>query len=147
MSDNMKGLLDQIASPSDLRKLLDIEGMTGAVIEQFVAGVGAETVLDQIFELMAGRFQPKGRLRSGVVQWNIATSTGRHRYQLFLTPNGAYAKRGNAARPRVVLAMSTPTLLNLCAGRLDPIAALGRGELKVRGDLVFGALMPRWFDY
>ncbi|MBO2455723.1 SCP2 sterol-binding domain-containing protein [Actinomadura barringtoniae] len=147
MSDNLKGLLDQIASPSDLRKLLDIEGMTGAVVEQFVAGVGAATALDQIFGLMAMRFTPKGRLRSGVVQWNIATSTGRHRYQLFLTPQGARAERGNAAPPRVLLAMSTPTLLNVCAGRFDPIAALGRGELKIRGDLLFGALMPRWFDY
>jgi hypothetical protein len=147
MSDNLKGLLDQIASPSDLRKLLDIEGMTGPVIEQFVAGVGAETILDQIFGLMAGRFRPKGRLRSGVIQWNIATSTGRHRYQLFLTPQGAHAERGNGTPPRVLLAMSTPTLLNLCAGRLDPFAALGRGEMKIRGDLLFGALMPRWFDY
>ncbi|GAA2582965.1 SCP2 sterol-binding domain-containing protein [Actinomadura fulvescens] len=147
MSDNLQGLLDQISSPKDLRALLDIEGMDDAVIDQFIGSVGAQAMLGRVFSLMATRYKPKGRLRGGIVQWEIDTPGGRHTYQLLLTPMGARSFEGVRGRPRVTLRMATPTLLHLCAGRLDPVAAFRERKIKIRGNLLFGALMPRWFDY
>jgi len=147
VTDNLAGLLEQIKTPKDLRDLLGLPGMTDEVIDRFVDGAGAEVALDRVFTLMAARFKPRGRLRSGIVQWNISTSSGRYRYQLVLTREGATARRAEPVRARVKLAMSAPTLLRLCSGRLDAIAAVRTGRIKIGGNPLYGALLPRWFDY
>lgn len=148
MSDPIKQLLDSIKSPGDLRQLLEIPGVTNEVIEQFVTGPGADDVLDQIFNLMAAHYLPeRARGRGGVVQWNIDTPGGRRRYQLKLTPTKATAQRGTPDRPKVTLTMSTPMLLRLCSGKLNPVKAVRARKIKIKGNLIFGARMARWFDY
>ncbi|REE97352.1 SCP2 sterol-binding domain-containing protein [Thermomonospora umbrina] len=147
MSDHLKDLLGQVSTPRDLRRLLEIPGMDETIVDQFVVAVGPDVMLGQVFDLMATRFKPRGRRRCGIVQWDITTSTGRHRHQLVLTPIDAHAHSGSVGRPDVTLTMSAHTLLHLCSGRLNPVAAYRARILRIRGNLLFGVRMGRWFDY
>ncbi|MFC6880438.1 MULTISPECIES: SCP2 sterol-binding domain-containing protein [Actinomadura] len=149
MDEALKPLLDSIRTPEHLRRLLDIEGVDDAFIAEFVESVGAGVVLDQVFDLMAARYAPeRAKGRHGVVQWNVRTPSGRPRhYQLALAPHGAVARRGKAVRPKVTLTLAAPDLLRLCAGRLRVVPALRDRSLRVSGNLLFGARLPRWFDY
>ena len=141
-------LLEKISTPEDLRALLDTPGLDDATINEFVAAADAQAVLDRVFALMGQHFvAERAGGDGGVVQWDVATPSGVHTYHLTIEGGTATGTRGAVPQPRMTLAVSTPTLLRICAGRLDPITGFTTGKIKLTGDMMFGAKMSGWCDY
>lgn len=141
-------LLNAVATPAELRELLTADGVNDKVVEQFVAEIGPERVLDRIFALMGTRLVPaKVGDDGGVVQWDVKTAEGKLSYHLVIADGKAEGHRGAADKPRVTLTMSVPNLLRLCAGELNGVTAVMTGKIKISGDMMFAAKMQGWFDY
>ncbi|WP_019629817.1 hypothetical protein [Actinomadura atramentaria] len=139
------GPLDRLDGPRDLRRLLDIPGMDDAGIARLVADAGTGVVLDRVFDLLCVRFVP-GSGRRGIVQWDVAAPEGGTlRYQTAFFGEWAEARPGSAARARVTLTLSAPTLIRLGAGRLNSLIAVRTGRIGFQGSVVLGARLPHWF--
>ncbi len=148
MTDDLSGLLQQVATPEQLRQLLDTPGVTDEVIQQFAHEVGVDAVLDRVFDLMGTRFLPdKAGDERGVITWRIDTPDGRRIYHLTIGAGTAQGGRGPGTGPRTTLTLSLPNMLRLCAGRLNAVTAVMTGKIKISGDLMFGAKLPGMFDY
>lgn len=147
-ADDLKSLLENVASPAGLADLLDIPNMDDPSIEGYVEAAGADSVLDRVFTLMAGRLVPDRAVgESGVVQWDVTAPSGERTYQLRIADGQATSAAGSAAVPTVILKVSVPTLLRLCAGRLDGVSGFMTGKIKLTGEMIFGTKLTTWFDY
>ena len=123
-----------------------IEGKSDDEINAGVAEMGTEKVLGQIFEYMAGRFQPeRASGQSAVIGWDIASPDGTHSYQLKVADGTCTAAQGNAESARVTLGMALPDFLRFLTGKLDGMQAFMAGKLKLSGDMMFAQTMQTWF--
>ena len=133
-----------IGSPEELAAL--IEGKSDDEINAGVAERGTEKVLSQIFEHMAGRFQPeRAGNQSAVIGWDITSPEGTHSYQLKVADGTCTPVQGNAEPARVTLGMALPDFLRFLTGRLDGMQAFMTGKLKLSGDMMFAQSMQAWF--
>ncbi|MFD0688572.1 SCP2 sterol-binding domain-containing protein [Actinomadura fibrosa] len=144
----LKQTLAEVESPEQLRELLDTPGVDDALIEGFVAAVGAADVLDKVFALMGEHFVPERAGKDGgVVRWDVRTPSGPLTYTLTIADGTAAGERGAPAAPKVTLGLTVPTLLRLCSGRLPGVEGFMTGKIKLSGDMMFGAKLAGWFDY
>ena len=133
-----------IGSREELAAL--IEGKSDDEINASVAERGTEKVLGQIFEYMAGRFQPeRAGNQSAVIGWDITSPEGTHSYQLRVADGTCTAVPGNAEAARVTLGMALPDFLRFLTGKLDGMQAFMTGKLKLSGDMMFAQSMQAWF--
>lgn len=138
---------EQITTPGELGKLLELAGGDDALIDRFLDKAGADPMLDRVFELMPTRFvSERLATETGVVEWHIRTPEGEKVYHLSIAQGNAEAARGPAASARTTLTMSAADLLRLCAGTLNGVTAFMNGTLKLAGDMMFGAKLPAAFD-
>ena len=123
-----------------------IEGKSDDEINAGVAALGTEKVLSQIFEYMAGRFQPeRASGQSAVIGWDITSPEGTHSWQLKVADGTCTAAAGNAEAARVTLGMALPDFLRFLTGKLDGMQAFMTGKLKLSGDMMFAQSMQAWF--
>lgn len=123
-----------------------IEGKSDDEINAGVAEMGTEKVLGQIFEYMAGRFQPeRASGQSAVIGWDITSPEGTHSYQLKVADGTCTTAQGNAESARVTLGMALPDFLRFLTGKLDGMQAFMAGKLKLSGDMMFAQSMQSWF--
>ncbi len=123
-----------------------IEGKSDDEINAGVAERGTEKVLSQIFDYMAGRFQPdRAGNQSAVIGWDITSPEGTHSYQLKVADGSCTAVQGNAEPARVTLGMALPDFLRFLTGKLDGMQAFMTGKLKLSGDMMFAQSMQAWF--
>jgi putative sterol carrier protein len=133
-----------IGSRDELSAL--IEGKSDDEINAGVAERGTEKVLGQIFDYMAGRFQPdRAGNQSAVIGWDITSSDGTHSWQLKVADGTCTAVPGNAEAARVTLAMALPDFLRFLTGQMDGMQAFMTGKLKLAGDMMFAQSMQAWF--
>jgi putative sterol carrier protein len=123
-----------------------IEGKSDDEINAAVAERGTEKVLSQIFDNMAGRFQPdRAGNQSAVIGWDITSPEGTHSWQLKVADGTCTAVQGNAEPARVTLGMALPDFLRFLTGQLDGMQAFMTGKLKLSGDMMFAQSMQAWF--
>ena len=123
-----------------------IEGKSDDEINAGVAERGTEKVLSQIFDYMAGRFQPdRAGNQSAVIGWDITSPEGTHSYQLNVADGTCTPVQGNAEPARVTLGMALPDFLRFLTGQLDGMQAFMTGKLKLSGDMMFAQSMQAWF--
>ncbi len=123
-----------------------IEGKTDDEINAGVAERGTEKVLGQIFEYMAGRFQPeRAGGQSAIIGWDITSPEATHSYQLKVADGTCTAVSGNTEPARVTLGMALPDFLRFLTGQLDGMQAFMTGKLKLSGDMMFAQSMQAWF--
>ena len=123
-----------------------IEGKTDDEINAGIAERGTEKVLSQIFDYMAGSFQPdRAGNQSAVIGWDITSPDGTHSYQLKVADGTCTAVPGNADEARVTLAMALPDFLRFLTGQMDGMQAFMTGKLKLAGDMMFAQSMQAWF--
>jgi putative sterol carrier protein len=133
-----------IGSRDELAAL--IEGKSDDEINAGVAERGTEKVLGQIFQYMAGRFQPdRAGSQSAVIGWDITSPEGTHSYQLQVADGTCTVVQGNAEPSRVTLGMALPDFLRFLTGQLDGMQAFMTGKLKLSGDMMFAQSMQSWF--
>jgi putative sterol carrier protein len=133
-----------IGSREELAEM--IEGKSDDEINAGVAERGTEKVLGQIFEYMAGRFQPdRAGNQSAVIGWDITSPEGTHSYQLKVADGSCTVAQGNAEPARVTLGMALPDFLRFLTGKLDGMQAFMTGKLKLSGDMMFAQSMQAWF--
>jgi len=133
-----------IGSRDELAAL--IEGKSDDEINAGVAERGTEKVLSQIFEYMAGRFQPeRAGNQSAVIGWDVTSPEGTHSYQLKVADGACTVVQGNAEPARVTLGMALPDFLRFLTGQLDGMQAFMTGKLKLSGDMMFAQSMQAWF--
>ena len=136
--------MSDIGSRDELAAM--IEGKSDDEINAGVAERGTEKVLGQIFEYMAGRFQPeRAGGQSAVIGWDITSSEGTHNYQLKVADGTCTVAQGNAEPARVTLGMALPDFLRFLTGKLDGMQAFMTGKLKLSGDMMFAQSMQAWF--
>jgi putative sterol carrier protein len=136
-------MAEGIGSREELGQL--IEGKSDEEISAGVAERGTDKVLGQIFEYMAGQFQPdRAAGQSAVIGWDITAPDGTHSYQLKVA-DGACAAQQGAGEARVTLGMALPDFLRFLTGQLDGMQAFMTGKLKLSGDMMFAQSMQAWF--
>jgi putative sterol carrier protein len=124
-----------------------IEGKSDDEINAGVAERGTEKVLGQIFDFMAGRFQPeRAGNQSAVIGWDITSPEATHSYQLNVADGTCTVVQGNAEPARVTLSMTLPDFLRFLTGQLDGMQAFMTGKLKLVGDMMFAQSMQAWFS-
>ncbi|MFG2004383.1 SCP2 sterol-binding domain-containing protein [Spirillospora sp. NPDC048911] len=147
-SEQLRGMLQAVGTPDELRQLLETPGVDDAVIAQFAQAVGVDNLLDRVFGLMGTRFVPERAGKDGgAARWNIDTPDGVRTYHLVIAGGRADGGRGAPDKTKVTLGMSLQNLLRLCAGRLNGVTGVMTGKIKISGDMMFGAKMQGWFDY
>lgn len=123
-----------------------IEGKSDDEINAGVAERGTEKVLGQIFEYMAGRFQPeRAGGQSAVIGWDVTSPEGTHSYHLDVAGGTCTASPNKADGARVTLGMALPDFLRFLTGQLDGMQAFMSGKLKLSGDMMFAQSMQTWF--
>jgi putative sterol carrier protein len=123
-----------------------IEGKSDDEINAGVAELGTEKVLGQIFDYMAGRFQPeRAGNQSAVIGWDITSPEGTHSYQFNVADGACTVVQGNPEPARVTLGMALPDFLRFLTGKLDGMQAFMTGKLKLTGDMMFAQSMQAWF--
>lgn len=133
-----------IGSRDELAAL--VEGKSDDEINAGVAERGTEKVLSQIFDYMAGRFQPdRAGNQSAVIGWDITSPEGTHSYQLKVADGACTAVQGNPEPARVTLNMALPDFLRFLTGKLDGMQAFMTGKLRLSGDMMFAQSMQSWF--
>ncbi|MGH9042424.1 MAG: SCP2 sterol-binding domain-containing protein [Acidimicrobiia bacterium] len=133
-----------IGSREDLANM--IQGKSDDEINAGVADLGTEKVLGQIFEFMAGQFQPdKAAGQSAVIGWDITSPEGTHNYQLKVVDGSCSAGPAGGDAARVSLGMALPDFLRFVTGQLDGMQAFMTGKLKLSGDMMFAQSMQAWF--
>jgi putative sterol carrier protein len=124
-----------------------IEGKSDDEINAGVAERGTEKVLSQIFDYMAGRFQPeRAGNQSAVIGWDITSPEGTHSYQFNVADGACTVVQGNPEPARVTLGMALPDFLRFLTGKLDGMQAFMTGKLKLTGDMMFAQSMQAWFS-
>jgi alkyl sulfatase BDS1-like metallo-beta-lactamase superfamily hydrolase len=133
-----------IGSREELAAMID--GKSDDEINAGVAERGTEKVLGQIFEYMAGRFQPdRAGNQSAVIGWDVTSPEGTHSWQLKVADGTCTVASGNAEAARVTLGMALPDFLRFLTGQLDGMQAFMTGKLKLSGDMMFAQSMQAWF--
>ena len=133
-----------IGSRDELAAMID--GKSDDEINAGVAERGTEKVLGQIFDYMAGRFQPdRAGNQNAVIGWDITSPEGTHSYQLKVADGTCTVAQGNAEPARVTLGMALPDFLRFLTGQLDGMQAFMTGKLKLSGDMMFAQSMQAWF--
>ena len=123
-----------------------IEGKSDDEISAGIADRGTDKVLGQIFEYMAGRFQPeRASGQSAVIGWDITSPEGTHSWQLKVADGTCTAAAGSDEPARVTLGMALPDFLRFLTGQLDGMQAFMTGKLKLSGDMMFAQSMQAWF--
>jgi putative sterol carrier protein len=124
-----------------------IEGKSDDEINAGVGDLGTEKMLNQIFDYMAGRFQPeRAGNQSAVIGWDITSPEGTHSYQFNVADGACTVVQGNAEPARVTLSMALPDFLRFLTGQLDGMQAFMTGKLKLTGDMMFAQSMQAWFS-
>ena len=132
--------------PAQLAAML--AGIDDATVEDQVAAHGVDDVLAQVFDEMARRFLPeKAGSRTAVVLYEVGLRDGSVRcWQMVVAGGSCTVQPGGEREPQLTVQVALPRFLRLLSGSLDGIAALMRGELRLKGDLVLAQLMQGWFD-
>lgn len=118
--------------------------------EELAAGLAAnrEVILGEIFRRMPERLdvEAAGAL-DAVVEWRIGDAVeGEHdAWQVTIAEGRATVEAGAPDKPRVVYTIGAVDFLRLVAGAADGPVLFLRGRLKIRGDLLLAAQMPRLF--
>jgi putative sterol carrier protein len=135
----------EITSVDDLKA--SIEGKSDDEINAGVAAMGTDGVLDQIFAVMASRFNP-GRAagQSAVIGWDIKTADGVRKYQITVADGTCTAGPAGDEPARVTLTMALPDFLKFLTGQLDGMQAFMTGKLQLAGDMMFAQSMQAWFS-
>lgn len=122
-----------------------VDGKSDAALEADSAALGVDSLLDATFAGLCGRYQPKGRAPSALIQWTLATSDGPRDRYLRLGPVGCEMPAATGTVPSVVLATSLPVFLRVMAERINAFTAYSRGSLQIRGDRALGLRLQAWF--
>jgi putative sterol carrier protein len=135
----------EITSVDDLKA--SIEGKSDDEINDGVAAMGTDGVLDQIFGVMASRFNPdRAAGQSAVIGWDIKTADGVRKYQIKVADGTCTAGPASDEPARVTLTMALPDFLKFLTGQLDGMQAFMTGKLQLAGDMMFAQSMQAWFS-
>lgn len=133
-----------VATQEQLGELL--EGRTDDEINEFVAAMGVDVILGQIFAAMEERFQAdKAAGQSAVVQWDITTPEQTYSFAVSIADGKCTATAGTGDAPRLTLGLALPDFMRFIAGKLDGMQAFMSGKLKLGGDMMFAQQMQAWF--
>ncbi|MGH9131204.1 MAG: SCP2 sterol-binding domain-containing protein [Acidimicrobiales bacterium] len=134
-----------VLSDSEIAGL--VEGRKDAAVTARVEAMGTDTVLARAFATMAAGFLPERAVgASAVIQWELATPSGKRTWQVTVADGTCSVAPGNAAVARVTLALGVADFLRFMAGRLDGMRAFMTGRLRVSGDLMLAQAMQPWFS-
>lgn len=118
--------------------------------EQLAEGVrvNREALLQGVFERLAERLTDAGRRERGAIQWRISgaeSADGFDRWFVVLDGGRCETGRDLDVKPRVTLTVGPLDFLRLVTGAADPRRMWFQRRLRIRGDLIWAARMPRLF--
>lgn len=109
--------------------------------------LGAERVLDRVFEGMQQRFVPdRAEGVDADIQWIITHAGAEHPYLVSIHDRRCEIERTRADDPRVTLATDAVNFSKLVTGQASGPALFMSAKLKVSGDLMFAQQILRFFD-
>jgi putative sterol carrier protein len=119
-----------------------------AELEAVLAGDDRAPLLDAIFARIPGQFRPDNAAgQSAVIEWNITGGpNGTDTFQVTVADGACTVSRGATAEPRVAFSLGGVEFLNLITGQSDPMMMFMTGKVKVKGDMVLAASIPKLFD-
>jgi putative sterol carrier protein len=123
-----------------------VDGRTDDEINETIAAVGTDAVLEQIFSAMQERFQPdKAAGQSAVIGWEITAPDGVRTYQVKVENGTCTVEKDGTDAARVTLGLSLADFMRFIGGKLDGMQAFMGGKLKLQGDMMFAQTLQAWF--
>jgi putative sterol carrier protein len=123
-----------------------VDGRTDDEINETIAAVGTDAVLEQIFSAMQERFQPdKAAGQSAVIGWEITAPDGVRAYQVKVDNGTCTVQKDGTDAARVTLGLSLADFMRFIGGKLDGMQAFMGGKLKLQGDMMFAQTLQTWF--
>jgi putative sterol carrier protein len=116
-------------------------------IERAAVDFGVPVLLAQVTQGMCRRYRAD-RMGAGsiVLQWDLSTPDGPQVFHLHAThAECTAAPCASMTPPNAALEASLATFLRIVAGHVNAMAALSRGELKVKGDCAVALRQQLWF--
>jgi predicted lipid carrier protein YhbT len=110
--------------------------------------VNREALLGQIFARFPDQLTDAGRRERGAIQWRISgadTPDGYDRWFVLLHEGRCETGKDLNVKPRVTFTVGPMDFLRLTAGLADPRRLWLTRRLKIRGDVLWAAKMPRLF--
>ena len=110
--------------------------------------VNRDALLGQAFARFGDRLSAVGRRQRGVIKWRIsgARGGGHDRWFVVLRDGSCESGRDLDLRPRVTFTVGPLDFLRLVTGNADPARLVLSRRLRIRGDLLWAARMPRFFS-
>ena len=128
-----------MANPAaDFGAIIELEGRTDQEINDLVSSQSVDKVLGDIFNGMAGAFDPSAAgYQRAVIQYDVTAPDGAHSYQLKVANGKCNVAKGGKEAARITLSLALPDFLRLIGGKLDGTQAFMSGRLRVSGDMQF----------
>jgi putative sterol carrier protein len=126
-----------------------VRGASDARIESVMGGPLRGVLLWQIFTTMARRFDPCGEAElDAIVEFRIGRPGGGtdDHHRLVIAGGRCTTTRRGERTPTLSLELDSVSFLRLVTGDAVPAGLFLRRRLKVRGDLVLAARLPRLLD-
>jgi putative sterol carrier protein len=116
-------------------------------IVEVVHAVGADQVLDRIFEGMQESFRPdRAQGLNAKIQFVVTDDNDEHRYRVEIEGGTCRAGRGDTDDPRVTIKTDVLNFSKLVTGQAQGPQLFMAGKLKISGDLMFSAQVMNFFD-
>lgn len=116
-------------------------------IADVISSVGAENVLDRIFDGMQQNFRPdKAASVDAVIVFVITDDGGEYPYTVKIANGTCQVDKGAADSPRVSLTTDVVSFAKLVTGQAQGPQLFMAGKLKIQGDLMFSAQIMNFFD-
>lgn len=97
---------------------------------------GKESDFGMIFKRLVSLLENSGE--SGRIQFEIGSGEERQYWSLELKEKACKISEGKIEKPNFEVLGRAKTLLQVAEGNISPIIAIGRGKMRVRGDIEFG---------
>jgi len=107
-----------------------------------------EAILAEVFRRFGERLTAAGRRRRAVIEWKIAGAAngdGYDRWFVVIRDGECTTGKDLPERPRVTLQVGALDFLKIVTGNANPAQMFLRRQLRVKGDLILAARMPKMF--
>ena len=119
------------------------------VLEQLMQSDLREQVLDEIFDRMARHFRAENAGgMDAVIHWKVydRPDGGYDHYEVVVRDGTCQVRKPPAAEPNVTLKLPPAEFLKLVTGNADGPRLFLLRKLKIDGDLILAAKLPRLFE-
>jgi putative sterol carrier protein len=124
-----------------------IAGRSELEITAEIQHLGVDSVLGQVFSMIAAAFIPEASaIDSAVVQFDVTAPDGIHSYQLKFAEQKCVVLKAKGEAARLTISFTLAVFLRIVGGDLDGMQEFVSGRVRLGGDVLLAQAMRSWFN-